>query len=493
MDTMGPRGARTAQVPTGVPGLDRLLKGGLREGGLHVVLGGPGAGKSVLAHQVGSSLIRRGGKVLYLTALVETHQTLISQARTFSFFDPSSVPGSFYYASLYPALARGGLSGTRDEIGRLVAHHAPTLLIVDGVHALKVAAEGRMDYQRFMHEMEAQAGVTGMTTLLLAHPPEGGIATDPTFTIADAILEMDSQEVRWRQVRLFAVAKLRGVDHIGGWHTFRITPDGINIFPRVESLTGHMETHVVDASPPRLSSEPLRTGIEGLEKMLGGGLDRRTTTLVVGTPGSGKTISGLAFLAAGVEAGERGLYVGYHETPEVVVQKGEGVGFPLRRAVEEGLLHVYWKAPTELLVDPEIEQLLALVDEHKIQRVVIDALEDVRHAVIPRARELFVITALTNLLRERGVTTIVMHDLQRVAGQSFDMPMPELSAVMDNALHLRYVEQKGEMKRLIVVIKMRARMHDHSLREFVITAKGVSVGKAFSNADSALLGLAHHG
>jgi circadian clock protein KaiC len=483
----------TAQVPTGVPGLDRLLNGGLRQGGLHVLLGGPGAGKSVLAHQIGSNLIRAGGKVLYLTALVETHQTLMSQARTFTFFDPAFVPGSFYYASLYPALARGGLAGAREEIGRLVAHHAPTLLIVDGVHALKQAAVERLEYQRFMHEMEAQAGVTGMTTLLLAHPPEGGISMDATFTIADAILEMDCQEVRWRQVRLFSVAKLRGVAHIGGWHTFGITPDGIHISPRVESLTAHMETHVVDASPPKLSTEPLRTGIEGLEKMLGGGLDRYTTTVVVGTPGSGKTISGLAFLAAGVEAGEPGLFVGYHETPEVVVQKGEGVGFPLRRAIEEGLLHVYWKAPTELLADAEIERLLELVDEHKIQRLVIDALEDVRHAVIPRERELYVIVALTNLLRERGVTSIVMHDLQRVAGESFDMPMPELSALMDNALHLRYVEQKGEMKRLIAVLKMRARMHDHSLREFIITDKGLSVGKPFSKADTAILGLAHNG
>jgi len=83
--------------------------------------------------------------------------------------------------------------------------------------------------------------------------------------------------------------------------------------------------------------------------------------------------------------------------------------------------------------------------------------------------------------------------LHQVAGESFDMPMPELSAAMDNALHLRYVEQKGEMKRLIVVIKMRARKHDHSLREFVITEKGLSVGKPFSKADTAILGVAHHG
>lgn len=488
-----PRGLRLPQLPTGVPGLDRLLNGGLREGALHVVLGGPGAGKSILAHQIGAHVVRAGGKVLYLTTLVETHQTLISQARTFAFFDPAFIPDSFYYASLYPAVLRGGLTAAREEIGRLVAQHAPTLVIVDGVHALKAVVEGRMEYQQFMHEMGAQAGVMGTTTLLLAHPPQDGIANDPTFTIADVILEMESEDVRLRQVRFFGVTKMRGVAHIGGWHNFRITPQGIHIHPRVESLTAHMEAHVANTAPPPPPGEPLCTGIDGMEEMLGGGLAPRTTTLVVGTPGSGKTISGLAFLHEGARAGEPGLFIGYHETPEVLLHKGEEVGLRLRRAVEEGMLQISWRAPTELLADVEIERLLSLIEEHQIKRVVVDGLEDLRNAVIPPERELFVVTALANLLRERGVTTMLMHDLQRVAGGSFEMPMPELSAVMDNALHLRYVEQKGVMKRMIVVLKMRARTHDHSLREFIITDRGISVGKAFSKAQAALLGLAHQG
>ncbi|CAA9366670.1 MAG: hypothetical protein AVDCRST_MAG68-4917 [uncultured Gemmatimonadetes bacterium] len=487
------RAGKPAQVPTGVPGLDRLLNGGLREGGLHVVLGGPGMGKSILAHQIGATVIRGGGKVLYLTALVETHQTLIAQARTFPFFDPGSVPGSFYYASLYPTLMRGGLAAAREEVSRLVAHHGPSLVILDGVHALKVSAEGRLEYQQFMHEMEAQAGVAGMTTLLLAHPPEGGTSVDPTFTIADAILEMGVEEVRLRQVRMFSVAKLRGIAHIGGRHTFRITPDGIHIYPRTESLTEHMEGLITGSAPESRTREGVDGGIAGLEEMLGGGLDRDTTTLVIGTPGSGKTLAGLAFIAAGAEAGEPGLFVGYHETPEVLIRKGEGAGLPVRREIEAGRIHVYWRAPTELLADEEIERILALVEEHRIQRVVIDALEDLRQAVIPRERELFVLAAVTNMLRERGVTTIVMHDLQRIAGGSFEMPMVELSAIMDNALHMRYVEDRGEMRRLIAVIKLRARKHDHSLREFIITEKGLSVGKPFSKAETALTGQAHGG
>lgn len=480
---------RPAQIPTGVPGLDRLLAGGLRQGALHVVLGGPGAGKSVLAHQIGAAMIRAGGKVLYLTALVETHQSLIAQARTFRFFDPAFVPGAFYYASLYPMLARGGLQAAREEISRLVAHHRPTLLVVDGVHALKVAAEDRLDYQRFMHEMEAQSAVTGTTSLLLAHPPEGGIASDPTFTIADALFHMRSRTARLREVRMFSVGKLRGVAHVGGWHTFRITGEGIHVYPRAEALAADIRAHLANSAPEESSPDLLGVAVEGLDEMLGGGLDRATTTLVVGTPGSGKTLLGLAFLAAGAEAGEPGLMLGYHEQPETLIQKGEGVGLPLRRSVEAGKLHIHWKAPAELLVDEEVEVLLALVEEHGIRRVVIDALEDLSVAVIPQSRQLFVFVSLTNLLREKGVTSIFMHDLQRIVGVSFDMPMMELSATMDHALHLRYVEQKGEMKRLVTVLKARARMHDHGLREFRITDKGMSVGKAFTGSEMVLTGL----
>src|SRR4051812_21730049 len=98
---------RPEQLPTGIPGLDRLLRGGLRRSGLHVLLGRAGAGKSILAHQAGAHHIRQGGKVLYLTALVETHQTLIAQARTFPFFDASTIAHGFFYASLSPALERG--------------------------------------------------------------------------------------------------------------------------------------------------------------------------------------------------------------------------------------------------------------------------------------------------------------------------------------------------------------------------------------------------
>jgi circadian clock protein KaiC len=478
-----------AQIPTGVPGLDRLLNGGLRRGALHVVLGGPGAGKSVLAHQVGAHLIRGGGRVLYLTALVETHQTLIAQARTFRFFDPAAVPNTFYYASLYPVMARDGLNGAREEIGRLVAHHDPTLVIVDGVHALKITASSKLEYQRFMHEMEAQAAVSGVTTLMLTHPEEA-LASDPTFTIADGILHLRAEEVGLRTVRMISVEKLRGVPHMGGWHTFAIRQEGMHIFPRLEALTVGMEalaggTETGDGADPRVDF-----AIDGLGKMLGGGVPRGSATVVIGTPGSGKTLTGMAFLSAGADAGEPGLFFGFHEGPESLCRKADGVGLSFRRGVEAGTIHAYWRAPTEMLADEVAERLLEMVQEHGIRRVVIDAIEDIRHSVIPSSREMSFLSALANLLRHRGVTTVMLLDLTRIAGINFDLPMPELAAVMDNVLHLRFVEQKSELHRMVAILKMRAGPHDHAMRELRISAKGMEVGKPFDRSELVLTGLA---
>src|SRR5687768_4175631 len=196
----GSVGSSSAVLPTGIPGLDRLLRGGLRKMGLHVVLGRAGTGKSILAHMTGAHHIRQGGTVLYLTALVETHQTLISQAKTFPFFDPSTVAHGFYYASLSPALERGGLSAIGDEIRRLLHERQPSLLIIDGLHALQLAASSALDYQRWLHVLEAQAAVTGMTTILLTHPRRGS-SDDPTFTIADGIIELRMVQKQLRGLR----------------------------------------------------------------------------------------------------------------------------------------------------------------------------------------------------------------------------------------------------------------------------------------------------
>jgi circadian clock protein KaiC len=145
--------------------------------------------------------------------------------------------------------------------------------------------------------------------------------------------------------------------------------------------------------------------------------------------------------------------------------------------------------PAEMNADAMAVQVLAMAEEHGITRLVIDALEDTRRAVIPPTRTIPFHVALINLLRERGVTTLLLEDLPQIVGLNFEMPTPEVAATMENAIHLRYVEYRSEMRRLITVLKVQARQHDHTLRDFHITDKGMRVGKPFDKTDTALTGV----
>jgi circadian clock protein KaiC len=486
-ETSGP--PRLDVFPTGVAGLDRLLRGGLRRGGLYVVRGGPGSGKSVLAHQMSARHIREdGGRVLYLTALVESHQALLAQARTFGFFDPGVVTSGFYYASLFPALERGGLAELGDEVRRLVREREPTLLIIDGVHALKRAASSPLDFQRWVHGLETQAAVGGVTTLVLVHPEED--ATDPTATIADGLIDMSTVYIRNRSAKQLMVLKLRGVPHITGWHGYIIGPTGVRVYPRLEALIA-AEGVPAELPPPRVLT--FGSYAKGMDELLGGGLSSASITLMPGTAGSGKTNLCLGFLAGGVDRkgkGEPGMFVGFHETPDRLLLKADALGLPIRKAVEAGTIHLEWQPPTELLGDAMVERILELVDRHKVERLVLDTLDDVRRATIPPERELELFVAMVTALRTRGVTTIITQDLPRLIGGSFDLPHGgEISPVVDHILHTRYAEFDGKLRRLIVALKLRDRAPDSTIREILFSDHGIRIGDGFPDYDGILSGL----
>jgi circadian clock protein KaiC len=223
--------------------------------------------------------------------------------------------------------------------------------------------------------------------------------------------------------------------------------------------------------------------------MMGGGLPSSTITFLLGTPGSGKTLLALAFLSAGAKKKEKALYFGFHETPERLLDKAEQVGLPLRKAVERGLVQLHWRPPSELLSDALAAKILALVDEHGIRRLVLDGHDQLRRGTVTGDRDLDFLAAFCDLLRTRGVTTIMTQDMPRIAGESFDIPFGETSSVLDNIVHVRSTELRSEFKRLIAIIKMREQAHDGSIREFIIGEKGLRVGDVFEEGEALLTGL----
>jgi circadian clock protein KaiC len=475
---------RADRISTGVSGLDRLLRGGLPPARLYAIQGRPGAGKSILAHQMASQHIRDGGKVVYLTALTESHQTLIAQARTFTFFDAAVIPDRLYYSSLYSALERGGLQAVGEQIGTIISQQKPTLVIVDGLQSLRFSAAARLDYHRWLHGLEAQASGGGTTMLLLTTQVQGA-ATEAALTTADGVIALKSVGQQLRSVRLVSVVKMRGLDHFAGWHTSEITERGLIVYPRLEAVVA------ADGLPPRVPKiERFAFMAKGLTEMMGGGVTSSSATFLIGTPGSGKTFLGMAFLTEGMRQKQPSLFLGFHETPDRLLVKCDSIGLPLRKGVDTGLVEMHWQPASEMLSDEVADRLLRLIDARGIRRLVLDGYDQFIRGALTGRRGTEFFSAFCDLLRTRGVATVLTADLARIAGENLDLPISgELSPIIDNIIHVRSTEISGEFRRLIAILKVRDQEYDRAIREFHVGKSGVRVGRVFREGEGLLTGL----
>jgi circadian clock protein KaiC len=470
-----------ARLPTGIAGLDGVLGGGLIRGDAYLVCGWPGVGKTTLGNQLAYNHARAGGSALFATVLAETHDHMLAHMRSFDFYEPEQVGERLYYVSLYETLARDGLEAGLDLLRRMVRARGATLLVVDGAAVLEQLAPRELELRHFVYALQAHVRILGCTTVLLLN--HGDEAPHPLETYVDGVVRLENRAVGVRDWRSLRVTKLRGSAHRSGRHDLAITAAGLAVWPRLES-----------APPPDRSGrasgrDRLAFGVVGLDEMLRGGLPAGSTTLVLGTPGAGKTLAGLHFLVAGARRGEPGLVATFHEPPDALATKGAGVGLELGAHLESGLLRVLWQPAAEQSLDAWAHELLRLVDQHRPCRVVLESLVElerlVRHA--PERLAPF-LTALVGRLTAAGATTLVTAEIGTVIGQ--EVRVPTLSAAVDNALLLRYVELRSQLHRLVSIIKVRESDYDTAIREFRITAAGLDVAATFESAEAVLTGAA---
>jgi circadian clock protein KaiC len=280
------------------------------------------------------------------------------------------------------------------------------------------------------------------------------------------------------------VAKLRGVGHLTGRHEFAITAEGIVVSPRLEAV---VSPHAATGDP---RTDRVSIGVPGLDAMLGGGLPAGSSTLLIGNPGAGKTLIGLQFIVAGAERGERGLIAGFHEPPPRLVATAAAIGLDLGRHLDAGLVRILWQLPIDLMPDAWAHTLLATVEEHRPARLFVDSLPDVQQHIRPADRLSDFVTALVTTLRAEGVTSLFAAELDTLVGPELRLPIPTISAAMDNGILLRHVELESRLHRLVSIIKMRQSAADPVIREYVITDQGITVGEPFSRATALLTGSA---
>ncbi|MDQ4045467.1 MAG: AAA family ATPase [Chloroflexota bacterium] len=481
-DSPTPPAPALRRFPTRVPGLDTVLGGGFLAGDTYLITGAPGTGKTTLGNQLAFAHAAAGGTVLFATLLTESHDRMLAHLQDVTFFDRALVGDRIHYISLMASIQEGDFAGTLQLLVEMLRDYGASLLVIDGAGLARMFATSTVEYLRFVHGLNTRASAFGCTTVLLTgHREEETVATH-----VDGVIQLSNvaiSTVSVRDARWLRVAKLRGSDYLSGQHRFAIGAGGVTVYPRLEAA--HAELMPTWYEP----EHRLALGIPGLDAMLGGGLQDGSSTLVVGTPGAGKTVLGLHFLAEGARHGERGLFAGFHETPPALAATADQLGMALGPHLESGLVRTMWRPPLELAPDEWAWQLLAAVEEHRPRRLVIDGYSDLIPLFAIPERRAFFPPALVNRLRDLRVTALIVLEIDAFAGPALTLPVQNVSASMDNGILLRSVEVQSSLSRMVSVLKQRQTGFDPTIREFTIGPGGMVVGDPF-DASALLTGVA---
>jgi circadian clock protein KaiC len=469
------------RLPTGIPGLDTILHGGLLKGRTYMLMGLPGVGKTILANQVCFHHATTGGRVLYVTLLAESHTDLVGNLASLRFFNGSRIPEAITYLSAFSVLEQGGLEALAELIRKESRAHQASLLVLDGLMAAEEVAPSPRALKKFIHGLQVLSQLVGCTTLVLT--TGGGQGLGAEHTMVDGLLILKQRLFGVRALRELVVRKFRGSAYLMGPHGFEITRDGITVYPRLETLL-EPQRH----GPSGTARHAF--GIAGLDKMLRGGMPVGGTTILIGAPGAGKTLLGMRFLVEGARQGERGHYFAFYDSPERMVTQMASIGVDLEPLIASEALEVSYRPPTENLLDKLGIQLLAAIRERGVKRLFLDGFEGLERASVRKQRAARFLAALVNECRVRGVSLVYTMETMSAFGPEVMFPMKGLSMVAENILFLRTTELHSELRRFICALKVRNSDFDPSLRELLISKKGLEVGGTFEDAQHLITGLA---
>lgn len=482
MSTSGQDDA-TERLPTGIPGLDTILKGGVLRGGIYIVQGVPGSGKTIVGNQICFKEAARGGRALYVTLLAETHSRMLSHIGRLGFFSAAAVPDRVSYLGAFRVLEEGGMRGLLDLIRQEIRGREASVVVLDGLAIVGESLPSDLELKKFVHELQTQAVFTHTTMFLLTSGAKPPLAISPEYTMVDGLIELKTRMFGRSAERELQVHKLRGSDYVSGEHPFRINDDGIVVFPRIEAVLAE------PTRSDRADGNKVSTGNTTLDQMMGGGPDRHSVTVVLGAAGSGKTTVGLQFLRAAA-ADEPTLLFGFHENVAALRVKAAALKLGLDRLMDSGQLEVIWRPATEGSVDEVCHRLLDAVRARRVRRLFLDGIDGIEKLCFDRSRVENVAAALCNELRGSSVTTFITAETPLsgiVPGETLaGLLLEGLSPIAENILVLRLAAVRAEIHRLIGVIKARDSRIDMRMRRFDIAEGGLAIEPDSATADMVL-------
>lgn len=450
------------RLSSGLDRLDEILDGGLPAHAIALIAGAPGTGKTILAEHYVFHNATAERPALYCSTVSEPLDKLLRYGQGLDFFDATAVGTSVFYEDLGLVLHEAGLDGVVQRLNELLRERNYSIVVIDSFRALNAFADDAAAYRRFLHEVTGRLTALATSAFFVGEYSHDELGTGAEFAVADAVFALSLHHMGVRTERTFEVTKMRGGAFAGGKHGYRISASGIDMYPRM--------AEALDPTGYTLEEIRASSGIEAVDNILQDGYWPGASTLVAGPTGVGKTLMGLHFLFAGVENGEPGVLASLQETRSQLDRVLTSYGWK----IDADGFTVYQRSPVELNIDQWLYDLLDIIEENGIRRVVVDSITDLMLAVADELRFREYMYTLIQRCARNQVGLFMTHEIPELFGVT-TLSEFGVSHLSDNVILLRYVADGHHLGRAITVLKTRASAHQLATFEYEIGSSGITL------------------
>lgn len=480
---------QTDRAATGIEGLDSILGGGLPRQRLYILEGSSGTGKTTVGLQFCREGVRRGESVVYvslseseeeLLEVIASHGWSAEGIRIIAFPDTGDeeAPGA-EYTLFHPSEVE--LGQTTNRVLEAVETYRPDRLVLDTLSGLRLMADDPLRYRRQIQSLRAFLTARGCTVVIIDEIESDTMPFQPR-SLAHGVIALESNLPDYGPPRRrMYVRKVRGIPYASGYHDCRLFTGGMQVFPRLVAAShGHMKR----------GSEFVSSGVPEIDDLLGNGLERGASTLIMGSAGTGKSTLSLCYCISAAERGERSVYFVFDENVATMCRRAEGLGMDLQRHLDAGMITLRQIDPAEMSPGEFAHLLRDLAADTELRLVVIDSLSGYLYAM-PAERFLNLhLHELLSFLAGQGITTLMTLVQHGLLGENVQAPV-ELSFLADTLILLRYFEAQGQVRKALSVFKKRAGHHEATIRELFMSKDGLSVGEPLRDFEGVLTGVPH--